>query len=70
MKIESLCTAEISENCIKVHHNSVDLTVADAIAAILPDLTKSVQALKDGRFRAGSRIVVGYGVDRSHVSKR
>lgn len=70
MRIDSLATAEISENCIRVHHDNVDLVVADAIAAILPDLTRSVQALKDGRFRPGCTIIVGYGVDRTHVSRR
>ena len=69
MRIDSLITAEISTNCINAHAGDVDRTVDDAMKVVRAELEKSVQALKDGKFRKGTTIVVGYGVDYSHVSR-
>ena len=62
MRIDSLKTAEISTNCVKVHRGNVDKTVEEALRAILPSLLESVDALKVGKYSKGAKIVIGYGV--------
>ena len=56
--------AEISRACIAAHADEVDLTVDAALEAILSELRRSVEALKDGRFLKGTIVRIAAHVVR------